>query len=93
MTGGNTNKKNKKETQKSSSDATDTEMELSAQEIIDFSPVYRCSHIYTVVGSRQTFETYYRAQRTSQANLVLQPPSNMVFILIINQCTSIFIYY
>lgn len=55
-----------------------TEDELSAQEMIDFSPVYRCLHIYTVLGSRGTFESYYRAQRSSQAALVLQPPANMV---------------
>ncbi|XP_044735709.1 exocyst complex component 6 isoform X2 [Chrysoperla carnea] len=54
-----------------------TEDELSAQEMIDFSPVYRCLHIYTVLGSRGTFESYYRAQRSSQAALVLQPPANM----------------
>lgn len=54
------------------------EEELSAQEIIDFSPIYRCLHISTVLGSRATFETYYRAERTKQARLVLQPPANMV---------------
>lgn len=54
------------------------EEDLSAQEMIDFSPVYRCLHISTVLGSRTTFETYYRSQRTKQARLVLQPPTNMV---------------
>ncbi|XP_065170949.1 exocyst complex component 6 [Atheta coriaria] len=53
------------------------EEELSAQEMIDFSPIYRCLHISTVLGSRATFETYYRAERTKQARLVLQPPPNM----------------
>ncbi|KAF2884289.1 hypothetical protein ILUMI_21881 [Ignelater luminosus] len=53
------------------------EDELSAQEMIDFSPIYRCLHISTVLGSRATFETYYRAERTKQARLVLQPPTNM----------------
>ncbi|XP_052537806.1 exocyst complex component 6B isoform X4 [Tympanuchus pallidicinctus] len=48
-----------------------------AQELVDFSPVYRCLHIYTVLGARETFENYYRKQRRKQARLVLQPPSNM----------------
>ncbi|XP_041442936.1 exocyst complex component 6B isoform X5 [Xenopus laevis] len=47
------------------------------QDLVDFSPVYRCLHIYTVLGSRETFENYYRNQRRKQARLVLQPPSNM----------------
>jgi hypothetical protein len=56
----------------------DAEEDLSAQDLIDFSPVYRCLHIYRVLGSRETFETYYRKQRKKQARLVLQPPTNMV---------------
>uniref|UniRef100_A0A8D0G8F3 Exocyst complex component n=1 Tax=Sphenodon punctatus TaxID=8508 RepID=A0A8D0G8F3_SPHPU len=48
-----------------------------AQDLVDFSPVYRCLHIYSVLGSRETFENYYRKQRRKQARLVLQPPSNM----------------
>ncbi|XP_035392571.1 exocyst complex component 6B isoform X4 [Electrophorus electricus] len=48
-----------------------------AQDLVDFSPVYRCLHIYTVLGSRDTFENYYRKQRRKQARLVLQPNSNM----------------
>lgn len=48
--------------------------------MIDFSPIYRCLHISTVLGSRPTFETYYRAERTKQARLVLQPPTNMVIV-------------
>lgn len=51
---------------------------MSAQDLIDFSPVYRCLHIYKVLGSKETFETYYRKQRKKQARLVLQPPTNMV---------------
>lgn len=54
------------------------EEDLSAQDLIDFSPVYRCLHIFSVLGSRDTFETYYRQQRKQQARLVLQPPTNMV---------------
>ncbi|KAL4660945.1 exocyst complex component 6B isoform X2 [Arapaima gigas] len=48
-----------------------------AQDLVDFSPVYRCLHIYTVLGARETFESYYRKQRRKQARLVLQPHSNM----------------
>uniref|UniRef100_A0A8C2F0D6 Exocyst complex component n=1 Tax=Cyprinus carpio TaxID=7962 RepID=A0A8C2F0D6_CYPCA len=48
-----------------------------AQDLVDFSPVYRCLHIYTVLGARDTFENYYRKQRRKQARLVLQPHSNM----------------
>ncbi|XP_036291596.1 exocyst complex component 6B isoform X5 [Pipistrellus kuhlii] len=47
------------------------------QDLVDFSPVYRCLHIYSVLGARETFENYYRKQRRKQARLVLQPPSNM----------------
>ncbi|XP_011412112.2 exocyst complex component 6B isoform X2 [Magallana gigas] len=57
--------------------AADDMGELSAQDLIDFSPVYRCLHIYTVLGDREKFETYYRKQRRKQARLSLQPPSNM----------------
>ncbi|XP_019408489.1 PREDICTED: exocyst complex component 6B isoform X2 [Crocodylus porosus] len=48
-----------------------------AQDLVDFSPVHRCLHIYSVLGARETFENYYRKQRRKQARLVLQPPSNM----------------
>ncbi|XP_041937897.1 exocyst complex component 6 isoform X7 [Alosa alosa] len=50
---------------------------LTAQDLVDFSPVYRCLHIYTVLGDRDSFENYYRKQRKKQARLVLQPQSNM----------------
>ena len=56
----------------------DAEEDLSAQDLIDFSPVYRCLHIYTVLRSRDIFDNYYRQQRKQQARLVLQPPTNMV---------------
>uniref|UniRef100_A0A8D3D0L0 Exocyst complex component n=1 Tax=Scophthalmus maximus TaxID=52904 RepID=A0A8D3D0L0_SCOMX len=53
-------------------DDSDEEL-LTAQDLVDFSPVYRCLHIYTVLGDRETFENYYRKQRKKQARLVLQP--------------------
>ncbi|KAM6443721.1 exocyst complex component 6 isoform 1-T1 [Liasis olivaceus] len=50
---------------------------LTAHDLVDFSPVYRCLHIYSVLGDAETFENYYRKQRRKQARLVLQPQSNM----------------
>ncbi|XP_023610678.1 exocyst complex component 6 isoform X1 [Myotis lucifugus] len=50
---------------------------LTVQELVDFSPVYRCLHIYSALGDEETFENYYRKQRKKQARLVLQPQSNM----------------
>lgn len=58
-------------------DVEDEEEVPGAQELVDFSPVYRCLHIYTVLGLRDEFENYYRKQRRKQARLVLQPHSNM----------------
>lgn len=60
------------------SESGDGEEELSAQDLMDFSPVYRCMHIYTVLREGETFKTYYRNQRKQQARLVLQAPINMV---------------
>ncbi|KAM8923749.1 exocyst complex component 6 isoform 2-T2 [Pelodytes ibericus] len=50
---------------------------LSVKDLVDFSPVYRCLHIYSVLGDKEIFENYYRKQRRKQARLVLQPQSNM----------------
>lgn len=55
----------------------DTEEDLAAQDIVDFSPVYKCLHIYSVLGERDAFEKYYRKQRRQQAMLTLQPPTAM----------------
>jgi hypothetical protein len=30
----------------------------SAPDLVDFSPVYRCLHIYTVLDERETYERY-----------------------------------
>ncbi|XP_075072247.1 exocyst complex component 6 isoform X3 [Mixophyes fleayi] len=49
----------------------------SVQDLVDFTPVYRCLHIYSVLGDKEIFENYYRKQRRKQARLVLQPQSNM----------------
>uniref|UniRef100_A0A8C0JNA4 Exocyst complex component n=1 Tax=Canis lupus dingo TaxID=286419 RepID=A0A8C0JNA4_CANLU len=50
---------------------------ITPWDLVDFSPVYRCLHIYSVLGDEETFENYYRKQRKKQARLVLQPQSNM----------------
>merc|ERR1712029_50906 len=55
----------------------ETEEDLSAEDWVDFSAVYRCLHIRTVLGERDEFEKYYRKQRRQQATLTLQPPPNM----------------
>uniref|UniRef100_A0A8C3II59 Exocyst complex component n=1 Tax=Chrysemys picta bellii TaxID=8478 RepID=A0A8C3II59_CHRPI len=52
---------------------------LTAHDLVDFSPVYRCLHIYSVLGDGETFENYYRKQRRKQARLVLQPQSSMSY--------------
>lgn len=59
-------------------ETSEPEEDLSAQDLIDFSPVYRCLHIHSILSSREVFQEYYRNQRQSQAKLVLQPPINMV---------------
>jgi len=55
----------------------EAEEDLCAQDLVDFSPVYKCLHIHTVLGEREAFEKYYRKQRRQQATLTLQPPSSM----------------
>lgn len=50
--------------------------ELSATDIVDFSPVYRCLHIFGCLGARDQFENYYRQQRQQQAVLILQSISS-----------------
>lgn len=48
------------------------ENDMCAQDLLNFSPVYKCLHIYSVLGAREEFESYYRDQRHRQARLVLQ---------------------
>ncbi|XP_063985122.1 exocyst complex component 6 isoform X1 [Diachasmimorpha longicaudata] len=67
----------KKKFQVRSSSINEGEEELSAQDLMDFSPVYRCMHIYTVLREGDEFKAYYQQQRRQQARLVLQPPVNM----------------
>eukprot|EP00117_Sycon_ciliatum_P046873 scpid40633/ scgid33527/ Exocyst complex component 6B; Exocyst complex component Sec15B; SEC15-like protein 2 len=56
----------------------DVDLDKSVQDMVDFSPIYRCLHIFTVLGERETFEAYYHRQRWHQARLVLEFPGNQV---------------
>uniref|UniRef100_A0A914VGU5 Exocyst complex component n=1 Tax=Plectus sambesii TaxID=2011161 RepID=A0A914VGU5_9BILA len=53
------------------------ENDFSAQDMIDFSPVYRCCHIFTVLGAKDTFDAYYRKQRREQAAIILRAPDKL----------------
>lgn len=67
-----------KNDQKSTSDYGGNDYEdVSAQDLIDFSPIYRCLQIYTVLNDKEFFEKDYRKQRIDQAKLVLQAPQTM----------------
>ncbi|CAH0397757.1 unnamed protein product [Chilo suppressalis] len=46
-------------------------------ELVDFSPLHRCLHIHSVLGAKNDFIQYYRAQRKQQARLVLIPSGNL----------------
>ncbi|XP_066258160.1 exocyst complex component 6 [Euwallacea similis] len=70
-------RKKKRNYLQSDSRSNSSEEDLSAQELIDFSPIYRGLHIADVLGKVSNFEVYYRSERTKQARLVLQPPTNM----------------
>ncbi|CAG0888300.1 unnamed protein product [Cyprideis torosa] len=60
-----------------SSARDENEEELSAGEMVDFSPVYKCFHIYSLVDCKEELLSYYRNQRQQQALLAFQPPTNM----------------
>ena len=63
---------------RSNEDNEDDDYEdVNAQDLIDFSPIYRCLHIYTVLNDKEYFEKDYRKQRRDQAKLVLQAPQTM----------------
>uniref|UniRef100_A0A914RIS2 Exocyst complex component 6 n=1 Tax=Parascaris equorum TaxID=6256 RepID=A0A914RIS2_PAREQ len=51
---------------------------LSAQDLIDFTPVHRCCQIFNVLGAKEVFDAYYRKQRKEQAAVVIRPPSKLV---------------
>lgn len=55
----------------------DASEDLSAISLVDFSPVYRGLHIFTTLGYRDQFDSYYREQRQKQSRLAFSPPTNM----------------
>ncbi|XP_043207003.1 exocyst complex component 6B-like [Amphibalanus amphitrite] len=56
-------------------DGEASDEEGAAQDLVNFSAVYRCLHIFTALGARDAFEEYYRKQRQKQCSLALQAPS------------------
>ncbi|CAL2051197.1 unnamed protein product [Caenorhabditis brenneri] len=51
--------------------------QVSAQDLIDFTPVHRCCQIFNVLGAKEEFEQYYRQQRREQCDLVIEPSHKM----------------
>ena len=60
------------------SEALETEEDLSAEDWVDFSAVYRCLHIRTVLGEREEFEKYYRKQRRQQVRFYLATRTKVI---------------
>lgn len=40
-------------------------------------PYNRCTHIFAVLGEKETFEKYYREQRKEQAKVLLHAPTKI----------------
>ncbi|XP_038211692.1 exocyst complex component 6 [Zerene cesonia] len=68
--------KSRKETAASGSGSSESAAQCP-HELVDFSPLYRCMHIHTVLGASAEFVQYYRAQRKQQASLVVIPQGNL----------------
>ncbi|CAG0884938.1 unnamed protein product, partial [Darwinula stevensoni] len=51
--------------------------DVDAQELVDYSPVYRCVHIYSLMKCQDELIRYYRNERKKQVQLVLEVPINM----------------
>eukprot|EP00795_Rhopilema_esculentum_P012131 gene12131-2735_t len=47
----------------------DEEVDLCPADLVDFSPVYRCLHIFTALGEREHFERHYKRERKQQSRL------------------------
>lgn len=77
---------------------------MSAQDLIDFTPVhrynwcfvlercfptpmfpFRCCQIFNVLGAKEEFDMYYRQQRKDQCDLVIEPPSKVLFVITVFQ--------
>ncbi|XP_045516226.1 exocyst complex component 6 [Pieris brassicae] len=65
--------KNKKDMATLGPSSVETNTPQSPHELVDFSPLYRCLHIHTVLGAKHDFVQYYRSQRRQQARLVVIP--------------------
>ncbi|TKR80500.1 hypothetical protein L596_014567 [Steinernema carpocapsae] len=50
----------------------DDDENLSAQDLIDFTPIHRCCQIFNVLGDRETFDDFYRKQRKEQAKVIIR---------------------
>ncbi|KAL5471414.1 hypothetical protein EMCRGX_G029530 [Ephydatia muelleri] len=53
--------------------STSIDPEGCAQDVVDFSPVYRGLHIHSVLGKKDHFTEDYRTQRKSQVRLAIKP--------------------
>ncbi|CAJ0608267.1 unnamed protein product [Cylicocyclus nassatus] len=58
-------------------DSFEDDEKVSAQDLIDFTPVHRCCQIFNVLGAKEEFDVFYRQQRKDQCDLVIEPPSKM----------------
>ncbi|KAK6732570.1 hypothetical protein RB195_016751 [Necator americanus] len=58
-------------------DSLEDDEKVSAQDLIDFTPVHRCCQIFNVLGAKEEFDMFYRQQRKDQCDLVIEPPSKM----------------
>ncbi|PAA93309.1 hypothetical protein BOX15_Mlig022737g2 [Macrostomum lignano] len=56
----------------SSSEPLDHGEGSNIDDLLDFSPVYRCLNIHTVLGEKTRFQQYYRNQRSYQCTSMLQ---------------------
>ncbi|EPB79119.1 putative exocyst complex subunit Sec15 [Ancylostoma ceylanicum] len=59
------------------SDSLEDDEKVSAQDLIDFTPVHRCCQIFNVLGAKEEFDQFYRQQRKDQCDLVIEPPTKM----------------
>jgi len=53
------------------------ENSTSATDNIDFAPIHRCCQIFSVLGEKDAFESYYRGEREKQALTVITPPKKL----------------
>ncbi|XP_055919345.1 exocyst complex component 6 [Eupeodes corollae] len=61
----------------SSASAAAHEAEISAYDLIDFSPIFKTYRIYSELGYKELFEKDYRQQRKDQIKLVVVPSRPM----------------